>query len=297
VTDVASSDPLPFDYPPDQHVLRDLAFQMEAVSEARSRVYLAVTPNVVVGSNVSVGALTTVVDVIAGSLVGRVLAPDWMATADLSMHLGDVSTTGGVVVADASVIRNGRTTVVVEVDLSVAPDPTSGGAGGPHAMGEALLTFVRLPRRGTTPDMSTFDIRYGELTSFATAGSGLRVPFDERLGITVRDERHGILDLPMADYVRNSFGAVNGGVVAGIAESAARATGRFLLGGPVRTVDLEVHYLVQGRTGPFTTRTSVVRHRADSALVRAEVIDSGNVDDDGSAAVMVVAHADVQLDD
>jgi len=41
----------------------------------------------------------------------------------------------------------------------------------------------------------------------------------------------------------------------------------------------------------------VVRHRADTALVRAGVLDSGNVDDDGSAAVMVVAHADVQLDD
>jgi uncharacterized protein (TIGR00369 family) len=292
VTDTTPAPPA-FDYPPRDHVLRDLPFEMEAVSERRSRVYLDVTPTIVEGGNVAIGALTTIVDVVAAGLVGRVIAPDWMATAALSLHLSGATATSGVVVADATVIRDGRTTVVVEVDLSMAPDPTSGGAGGPHSVGEAILTFARLPRRDTNLDIRAVEVRHGELTSFAVDGSGLRVPLAERVGIEVVDEHRGEVRVEFTDYIRNSFGAVNGGVVASIADAGARAAGRDLLGGPVRTVDLEVHYLVQGRTGPLSSRTSVVRHGSDTALVRAEVIDEGSRGDDGSPAVLVVAHADV----
>ena len=125
----------------------------------------------------------TAIDVLAGSLVGRVLAPDWMATAELSLHLAHPPGTGEVV-ADASVVRAGRTTVVVDVGLRGA-----GADGAPF--GEAMLTFVRLPRRDTTIDLSTFEVRYGERTSFATEASGLTRPFADEVGVVVQDAPSG----------------------------------------------------------------------------------------------------------
>jgi acyl-coenzyme A thioesterase PaaI-like protein len=274
----------PVTYPPEHHVLRDLPFTMEAVDPTSSRGRLTVTPEVCVAGALSAGPLMTMVDVLVGSLVGRVLAPDWMATAQMSLHL-DRPPGDGDVVADATVVRNGRTTVVSEVRIATAP------AHGtpPTPVGEAMLTFVRLPRRDANIDLSGFEIRYGEPTSFALASSGLRRPWDDALGVAASPEA-GVLAVDVDPYVRNSFGAVNGGVVASVADAAARAAAAHELGGPVRTTDAVVHYLTQGRIGPLSTATRILRSGPAGVSVRAEVRDDGDPGPDGGARVMVVAH-------
>lgn len=280
--DATPADAPPPSYPPEHHVLRDLPFSLEAVDGSRSRAHLTVTPEVRAGGGLSAGPLMTVIDVLAGSLVGRVLAPDWMATAQLSLHLAHPPGTGEVV-AEATVIRAGRTTVVVDVGLHGAgPDGTP--------FGEAMLTFVRLPRRDTTIDLSTFEVRYGERSSFATEASGLTRPFAEQVGVVVQDAPSGVVRVDVTDYVRNSFGAVNGGVVASVAVEAARAACRSLLGDGAVVADAVVHYLTQGRVGPLVTTSRVVRSDRCGALVRVEVADAGDPEPSGGPRVMVVAH-------
>jgi acyl-coenzyme A thioesterase PaaI-like protein len=286
----------PVGYPPQRHVLRDLAFEIEAVDPTSSRAHLPVVPGMCQAGRVSAGPLMTVVDVLAGSLVGRVVAPDWMATADLSLHLADPPAHGTVVV-DARVLRDGRTTIVVEAALT-ADDGAGEGAGDGagdavegegRSFGEALLTFARLPRRDTNLDMSSFEVRYGERSTFSAPGDGLREPFASAIGVEVEDARAGAVRVEVTDHVRNSFGAVNGGVVASVAAEAAVAAASDRLGGPTSVSDAVVHYLTQGKVGPIVTAADVVRVDPGGALVRVEVVDTGVVDD-GRPRRMVVAH-------
>jgi acyl-coenzyme A thioesterase PaaI-like protein len=268
----------PAGYPPARHVVRDLAFDVEAVDPVRSRAHLPVTPELCRDGGIAAGPLMTTVDVLAGLLVGRVVLPDWMATAQLSLHL-DRPPSSGTVVADAEVIRDGRTTIVVEVRLRGGGDP----------FGEAMLSFVRLPRRESNVDLSVVPVEYGRRTTLAVAGSGLVHDYDEELGIQVLDGPSGRLRLEVGEYVRNSFGAVNGGVVASLAAAAARAASSPLLAGPARVADAAVHYLGQGRVGPVETTARVVRRDASGVLTRVQVLDSGQ-SDDGRPRSMAVAH-------
>ena len=274
-------------------MLRDLGFRMQSVDAVRSRACLTVVPEVRVDGRLSSGPLMTMIDVLAGSLVGRVLLPDWMATSQLSLHLDDPPASGEVT-ADAVVVRNGRTTVVVDVALHQGgPDGDLG-----RRFGEAMLTFVRLPRRDSNLDMSQFEQVFGEWSTFAVDGSGLDRPYLARLGARVDDPVAGDLRVEVTDYVRNSFGAVNGGVVAGVAAGAAEAAAGAVLGARAFAADVQVHYLAQGRVGPLTTSATVVRAGPAGVLTRVQVADAGLEDagdGDGGLPVggprlMVVAH-------
>ena len=273
-------------YPPEHHVLRDLPLQVVAVDPDRSQALLELTPQVLQGGSVSAGALMTVIDVLGGGLCGRVVAPDWMATSALAIHLGDAPSEG-VVVAEAAVVRNGRNSVVIEVGLTTQSAPD-------EPFGECVLSFMRLPRRDSTMDLSSFEVRYGEPMTFSLAGSGLVRPFDDAIGVELGDPAAGATTTAITPYIRNSFGAVNGGVVAALAEAAARSTAGSILGGPCRTVDAEVHYMVQGKVGPLITRTVPLRRRGDLVVMRSEVLDQGNPGPDGDPTRMVLAHVGVE---
>jgi acyl-coenzyme A thioesterase PaaI-like protein len=133
-------------------------------------------------------------------------------------------------------------------------------------------------------------VRYGERSSFALASSGLRRPFPDEVGVVVQEAAAGVVRVEVTDYIRNSFGAVNGGVVASVAAEAAHVACRPLLGEGTVVADVVVHYLTQGRVGPLVTQGRVVRSDRCGALVRVEVADAGDPDPTGVARVMVVAH-------
>ncbi|MCP4567629.1 MAG: hypothetical protein GY841_08625, partial [FCB group bacterium] len=52
--------------------------------------------------------------------------------------------------------------------------------------------------------------------------------------------------------------------------AARKATGKRLT-----TSDLNIHYLSQGETGPFRTRTKILRQKDSTVLTRVELIDQG----------------------
>ncbi len=106
-------------YPPDKHLLRDLRFSFEHDDDgARSRAWMPVVDELCTDlGQARAGALATLVDVIGGGVAANAAAPGWIATADLTLHLVRGARPGSVVEARASVLRAGRTTVVIEVAL------------------------------------------------------------------------------------------------------------------------------------------------------------------------------------
>ena len=62
---------------------------------------------------VRAGVLATLVDVVGGAVAIRSVLPDWMATADLTLQMAGPAD-GPWVEARATILRRGRTTLVVE---------------------------------------------------------------------------------------------------------------------------------------------------------------------------------------
>ncbi|MDQ2678329.1 MAG: hypothetical protein M3Y51_06255, partial [Actinomycetota bacterium] len=91
-------------YPPAVHVLRDLGLEVEVLDERTTRGRLAAR---VAGDGdglgddrdpvVPFGVLATAVDVLGGAVCGRAIAPDWMATSVMSLHLGPIDASREVV--------------------------------------------------------------------------------------------------------------------------------------------------------------------------------------------------------
>ena len=208
---------------------------------------------------VRAGVLATLVDVVGGAVAIRSVLPDWMATADLTLQVVGPAA-GPWVEARATLVRRGRTTLVVEaVVVNVAEDGSDlPGADVPHPVGLGHHDLhhpsgaERHRRRSPLPNSH----RCG-----GCSGAGLTAPVVEALSITVVDAAAGHLSMPAREYAANSFGAVQGGVMALLAEVAgAEAVGaaQGALGAPVVVTDLQVAYLALGRVGPIETRATVL---------------------------------------
>jgi len=98
-------------YPPDRHLLRDLRLEFDHSDGEVSRAWMPVVPELCTDDgSVRAGALATLVDVIGGGLAASAAQPDWIATADLTLHVVGAATSGSVA-ATARVVHAGRTTL------------------------------------------------------------------------------------------------------------------------------------------------------------------------------------------
>jgi uncharacterized protein (TIGR00369 family) len=253
-------------YPPDEHVLRDLRFSFEHDGEGRrSRAWMPVVPEVCnVHGHARSGALATLVDVIGGGLAAAAAQPDWIATADLTLHTYAAVRAGSVVEARAEVLRAGRTTVVIEVDLVDEQE---------RGIGIATMSFSVLPRRDHNPDMST--VRGQGPTTMASDTSSLRIPLHDAVGVQLVDAAAGVIEVPVSDWSKNSMGAMQGGIVAVVAEAAAEHALRAATGELLVVNDLQVTYLGFGRVGPVRSRTEVLAVAPGFASARVELADVG----------------------
>jgi acyl-coenzyme A thioesterase PaaI-like protein len=248
------------DYPPPRHVLRDLRLVTEIGRDRTGRASLPI-PAELRGPDgcPHAGVVATAVDMLGGGLAAVAARPDWIATADLSLHL--LPRPVATLELAAHVARRGRTTAVLEVDLT--------GDGAPHGL--ATMTFAVLPRRDTNP-VVTMDDDPGPMT-LALADSGFATAFEDQAGI--RRLGDGRAELPITDYVRNSLGAVQGGLMASTAVAAAAEAGAARLGSST-IVDLQITYLALGRVGPVVaTATTDTVDADDLVVVRVELSDAG----------------------
>jgi uncharacterized protein (TIGR00369 family) len=262
-------------YPPERHVLRDLALTLERAPGAPDRALLELPPAVRDDAGrVRLGVLATLVDVVGACLALRRIAPDWLATAELSVHSRDVVPIGPLA-AEPRALRSGRTTTVIEVEL------VDEGAGKrPVAL--ATMTFVRIVRPEATRSLeSPAEPEVASRFSFALADSRLEQPYAEALGVRVLDPERGALELVRSDYTINSFGSLQGGTVASLAELAGEVAARAATGARVVSTSVAVHYLAQGPRGPYRTEAEVLRRHPAVARVA--------VRDDGAGELMAIA--------
>ncbi|MCU1484514.1 MAG: hypothetical protein JWN67_1260 [Actinomycetia bacterium] len=238
------------DYPPEDHVLRDLRIESWLEAEDHSFAELPVDDAVRDRSGaVSIGALTTLVDIACARVSFAAAQPHWIATADLSIARG-VPVHDGVVQAEAKVSKAGSKLISIEVDL--------------HGAGTAAATFARIPRSASEVVRALPSV--GERTSMPLLGASRSGAITERMGLRAA---HGGVELDRTDYVRNSFGTINGGVLGFLVAAAAEdATG-------LVAADLVLRYLGQTKVGPAHAAATVVRTGTDHAVCDVRVRDAG----------------------
>lgn len=242
-------------YPPDVHLLRDLDIRGTRQADLTTS-RIPVRSGVLDSRGVRLGVMATLVDVTGASLALAAVRPDWIATADLSVHvLRPVDS--GTLEARCRLLRMGSRNVVVDATL-VDDDGNPCGSG--------RIAFARIPGSATAASMG------------ATAADAEPVTFSIDSGVPLVDS---ILDLcglqtvgpgklvfEKAEYIRNSFGTVNGGVLALAAEAAAASASG---GGDAR--DLHIHYLEQTQTGPVAVTAEVTRAGRDDDLCLVRIED------------------------
>jgi uncharacterized protein (TIGR00369 family) len=275
-------------YPPQDHIIRDLQVSLEVQVKGVSTVRAPIVPEVCTDKGTMyVGIVATLVDILGGGLSVKTVYPDWIATADLSIYTTGQATSGWVF-ATGSVIRVGRSMLVVEVGIYEETDGLNPQA---RSIGSAMITFSRLPRRKDTLEL---EINEGsaETFHFAAEGSRLSRPYLEEAGVRVLDQAAGVVEVRMRDYIRNSFHSLQGGMVAVLADVAGQHAARTATGKPLITRDLLIHFISQGKVGPFRTQAEVLRIKDNTALTRVAVIDSGADD-----RLVTVAMNTATLDD
>jgi uncharacterized protein (TIGR00369 family) len=251
-------------YPPDRHLLRDLRFSFDERSDGTRVAFMPVVPEICGDDGcVRAGALATMVDVLGGGLAAMTANPDWIATADLTLHLYGGARRGEVE-ACARVLRAGRTTVIIEVDLR---DDTA------RDIGLATMSFSVLPRRDINPDVEA--TRPEGRSTMALEHSGMDLALADALGIKVVDPARGTLEVPIGEWALNSMGAMQGGVVATVVEVAGETAIRHAAGAPLVISDLQLTYLAFGKVGPVRTSAEVLACDAEHGVATVELFDDG----------------------
>jgi uncharacterized protein (TIGR00369 family) len=248
-------------YPPPHHVLRDLALQVQPGTTIH-RAWLPVSEQVCnARGRVLTGIVATMVDAICGGLAAVTAAPGWIATADLSMHVGR-PLEGDELGAVARVRRSGRTTVILEAEVFAdarVDDP----------LAVCTASFSVLQRRDSNPILVA-DIGDDEpRRAFVGETSAFESHAYQSCGFQYLDD--GVVSVEPHEYILNSLGGVQGGVLASLVDAATVHA----LGDDFETADLHLVYLALAKVGPIVATPAVLQRNADSGTVSIELHDDG----------------------
>lgn len=256
-------------YPPAHHLLRDLAFATDASDPTALSTTLAITPGLCDDRGIRLGVLATLVDVGGAGIALRSIAPDWIATADLQTHVIRPVTDGAITLV-CRPLRIGARRVVIDAELRDAHGPVCG---------TGRMAFARIP--GSATKASLTEVTEPRPASRTMAGgSPIVEPIVDQCGMTTVGP--GQIRFEKSPYIENSFGTVNGGVLALAAEAAAVSAA-----GGGHAQDLHIHYLEQIGDGPVGVTAEVVRHGADAHLCRVSIEDLAPTTDGGRRLVAV----------
>jgi acyl-coenzyme A thioesterase PaaI-like protein len=253
-------------YPPEEHMLRELAIVLDRFERAPCASLPVVAEICTDQRTARAGVLATLVDVLGGAFAARAAAPDRPVTSGLALYSLGAIRPDASVIARAHVLRNGRKSVVLEVEIAEREVPERLAA-------LATMTLSRLQPRESTPRLNLEEVDFR--TQFALPDSRLAIPFVERLGIRVLDPGSGVVEADVSPYLVNSLGAVQGGALATVLDVASEQAARWVTGTPVVIGDLVIHYLSLGKVGPLRTSARVLRRHGDDVVLRSEVCDAG----------------------
>jgi acyl-coenzyme A thioesterase PaaI-like protein len=262
-------------YPPAHHVIRDLRLETLKTAVDRASIWAPVQPRACTDAgSVRLGALGAIVDSAGAVIAIAAAAPDWIATADLSYHRVAPVHAGPIVCA-ARLVRAGASTIIVAVDVHDGNGSESIETA--TLCGHGLMSFSRIPASASAITIDPF-ANVGVRTTGALPHSGVDAPLFDKIGLRVVDAAAGVVEVDKHDYVRNSFGTINGGVICMIFEAAAEQAARATTGLHYEAADLLVHYLSQTRTGPARTTARILRHDERHAVCELTLVDAGNED-------------------
>jgi acyl-coenzyme A thioesterase PaaI-like protein len=183
------------------------------------------------------------------------------------------------VIGQAAVIRSrlerlGSRSVIVTVD--VHDDDLTGVANPIRALDElpraatGIVSFSRIPRKASKAGNL---IDQGPATMTTAGVDRLEpppvTPLLERIGIATIDGPRGIVEIEPADYIRNSFGAINGGVIGMLAQAAAEAAVPHMA-----ATDAQIHYLAQASQGAVRASTTILRSRPEHVVALVNIHES-----------------------
>jgi uncharacterized protein (TIGR00369 family) len=275
-------DELTSEYPPPEHFIRDCGQWVDWDGEVytagmRAAPHISAKPG-----GVRAGIWASLADLIGGAVATRAIRPNWIATSDLSVHLFSPLYEGELQVA-AHVLRQGRRTIIIEVDFFAA------GLEAPP-IGMATLGFSVLKARGGVQQMRGSENPFH--AEFSNAQKPLEQDILKRLGVETLDATQGQIRLHPSSYSSNTLGAVQGGVLALLADEAGQLLARQEAQAEWVTQDLALHYLALGKSGPLETRARLLNRNRESALVRVEILDRGEGDRRVLAATLRVGAHD-----
>jgi acyl-coenzyme A thioesterase PaaI-like protein len=264
-------------YPPEQHIIRDLRLETLKLALDHVLVFAPLQPNACgADGSLRLGAIGTMIDS-AGAVVALTAAtPDWIATADLA-YTTSAPLRAGPAICSSRLVRAGATIIVVGVE--VYDGHGSDDIAHADLCGAGLMTFSRIPASASASAGNVDRAgNIGKRTTIALASSGFETPPHDKMGLRVVDAHNGAVEVDKGDYVRNSFGAINGGAICMIFEAAAEQAARAAGERAYVARDLHVHYLAQAKSGPARTSARVLRHDAHHAVCDLRLVDAGNDD-------------------
>ena len=253
-------------YPPSRHILRHLRLihRFPSSSGGGIEVTMPILDDLCdEQGSLRIGPISTLIDSAAGVFSVRQVTPDWVATLGLSTVVQRAAR-GDQVVARCDPIRVGRNNVTTEITVS----------DDEGQVATSICTYARLPTRSDNPSVGYFN---DDFMDYAEADEEPRIPFDDYLRIE-RDPEAPILRLPHHSRIYNSFGSIQGGVVVALGETAAVHAAEQRWGSPASCVSIQVNYLAQAKSGPFTVYADVLHDDGRSATCQVRIVDSGNDD-------------------
>ncbi len=214
-----------------------------------------------------IGAVTYATDVATGGAMGlAVLDRDlWTVTTDLDVHLSEPIAVGPLRI-EVEVLRAGATTTVGSCALH--DDDRHRCVGGGTATGRPFPFEF---------DRSVFDFPMGTPVDHRRdrAANGIPPGRDLASELGFRVEEDATVEVDIADWLRNPWGILHGGVTACLVDVAGEIAGSAALGAPVQPTGEMLRYLAPGRVGPVRAEPRVLVARDEGALVETRVVDAG----------------------
>jgi uncharacterized protein (TIGR00369 family) len=221
------------------------------------------------------GAVLAMVDHVGGLAGGLAALPDgWVVSTNLTLRVATLEHRGPLRLR-AEVLRRGRAAVLNRVRVY------DDGASGVVVADAVLTSAVLVPENGPP--------RWERPTAMVPEPLRDAPPLDQWLD--VRQEGDNAVVIELRDELRNPWGILHGAVVAASVDLASEHAVAAIVGEPVVTADIVLHFLAPGRVGPIAATASVLGERADGHVVRVEVIDRGAGDRRMAVAVTTVRRA------
>lgn len=247
------------------HILGRLGIDVEEIDGRRCAILdpdpILIDPH----GHVSLGALGMLFDM-AGSMTTRQAIPDPFVHADLTVHR--LAPASGPMIAYGTVLRRGRRSVVVQVDLR------DGRGGRVAASTQQMVVYPPSSHLGEASVRSRPPTRLAADVVF-DGRCRLRQSLHDELGITHVDD---VWSMGISPDRINTRGGVHGGVAIALVDSSATGAAAARWARPARIVTAAVRYLCPALVGPFTARPEVLSDDRSVALVRVPIIDgAGNL--------------------